>query len=165
MEERGFLLNKDRFGYGGVESSLQDLLSGKNGRRVVEVDVAGLEMRDLEPPKAAVPGYNVKLTIDVRLQNVMRAALLDTMDFYNRVSLSGTLTHDGAAVAMDPYTGEILGLVSEPTFENNRMTRYIPAYYYEQLSLSQSKPLLNHTTQIEERRVGKECRSRWSPYH
>ncbi len=148
MEERGFLLNKDRFGYGGVESSLQDLLSGKNGRRVVEVDVAGLEMRDLEPPKAAVPGYNVKLTIDVRLQNVMRAALLDTMDFYNRVSLSGTLTHDGAAVAMDPYTGEILGLVSEPTFENNRMTRYIPAYYYEQLSLSQSKPLLNHITQV-----------------
>ena len=35
-------LDKDKYGYGGVESSLQDILSGKNGRRVVEVDVAGL---------------------------------------------------------------------------------------------------------------------------
>lgn len=148
MEERGFLLNRDRYGYGGVESSLQDLLSGKNGRRVVEIDVAGLEMRDLEPPKPAVPGYNVKLTIDVRLQNVMRGALLDTMDYYNKLSITGPLTYDSAAVAMDPYTGEIYGLVSEPTFENNRMTRYIPAYYYEQLTVSQSKPLLNHITQV-----------------
>ena len=44
--------------------------------------------------------------------------------------------------------GRILALVSEPTFENNRMTRYIPAYYYQQLSLDQSKPLLNHATQV-----------------
>lgn len=148
MEARGFLLNKDRYGYGGVESSLQDLLSGKNGRRVVEIDVAGLETRDLEPPHSPVPGYNVKLTIDIRLQNMMRSALLDTMAYYNQLSITGPLTHDGAAVAMDPYTGEILGLVSEPTFENNRMTRYIPAYYYEQLTVSQSKPLLNHITQV-----------------
>lgn len=148
MVDRGFILNKDKYGYAGVESSLQDLLSGKNGRRVVEVDVAGLEMRDLETPKVAVPGYNIKLTIDVRLQNVARAALLDTMDFYNRVSVTGTLTHDAAAIAMNPKTGEVLALVSEPTFENNRMTRYIPAYYYQQLSLDQSKPLLNHVTQV-----------------
>lgn len=148
MESRGFILNKDKYGYAGVESSLQDLLSGKNGRRVVEKDIAGLETRDLEPPKDPVPGYNVKLTIDVRLQNVARAAMLDTMDFYNRISVTGPLTHDGAAIAMNPQTGEILALVSEPTFENNRMTRYIPAYYYQQLSLDQSKPLLNHATQV-----------------
>ncbi|HRY21927.1 MAG TPA: hypothetical protein P5198_10460, partial [Flexilinea sp.] len=92
MESRGFILNKDKYGYAGVESSLQDLLSGKNGRRVVEKDVAGLETRDLEPPKDPVPGYNVKLTIDVRLQNVARAAMLDTMDFYNRISVTGPLT-------------------------------------------------------------------------
>jgi len=148
MEARGFILNKDKYGYAGVESSLQNLLSGKNGRRVVEVDVAGLEMRDLEPPLNPVPGYNIKLTIDVRLQEVARAALLDTMAFYNRVNIEGMLTEDGAAIAMNPQTGEVLALVSEPTFENNRMTRYIPAYYYQQLSIDQSKPLLNHVTQV-----------------
>ncbi len=148
MRERGFILNEDKYGYSGVEASLQDILSGKNGRRVVEVDVAGLEMRDLEPPKEAVPGYNIKLTLDVRLQKVARAALIDTMDFYNRVSVTGPLTYDAAAIAMDPRTGEVLAMVSEPTFENNRMTRYIPAYYYQQLSLDQSKPLMNHAVQV-----------------
>lgn len=148
MEERGFILDKDRYGYGGVESSLQDILSGKNGKRVVEVDVAGLEKRDLEPPQEAVPGYNIKLTIDVRLQKVARAALIDTMNFYNNISVTGPITYDGAAIAMNPKTGEILAMVSEPTYDNNRMTRYIPAYYYEQLSVDQSKPLMNHSIQI-----------------
>ncbi len=148
MENRGFLLDKDKYGYAGVESSLQDLLSGKNGHRVVEVDVAGLEMRDLEPPLDPVAGYNIKLTIDVRLQQVARAALLDTMEYWNQRNLTGPLTYDGAAMVMNPQTGEVLALVSEPTFENNRMTRYIPSYYYQQLSLDQSKPLLNHVTQV-----------------
>ncbi|MHC1771028.1 MAG: penicillin-binding protein 2 [Flexilinea sp.] len=148
MEERGFILDEDKYGYGGVESSLQDILSGKNGRRVIEVDVAGLETRDLEPPKEAVPGYNIKLTLDVRLQKVARAALIDTMNFYNNVSLSGPITYDGAAIAMNPKTGEILAMVSEPTYDNNRMTRYIPAYYYQQLFIDQSKPLMNHSIQI-----------------
>lgn len=148
MEERGFILDKDKYGYGGVESSLQDILSGKNGRRVVEVDVAGLELRDLEPPKEPVPGYNIKLTIDVRLQQVARAALLDTMNFYNNISVTGPITYDGAAIAMNPKTGEILAMVSEPTYDNNRMTRYIPAYYYQQLSMDLSKPLMNHAIQV-----------------
>ncbi len=148
MREKGFLIESDQYGYAGVESSLQDILSGKNGRRVVEVDVGGLQTRDLEPPKDPVPGYNIKLTIDVRLQNVMRAAMIDTMDFYNRVSVTGIITEDAAGIAMNPKTGEILAMVSEPSYENNRMTRYIPAYYYQQLSVDQSKPLMNHATQV-----------------
>ena len=148
MREKGFLIESDQYGYAGVESSLQDILSGKNGRRVVEIDVAGQQTRDLETPKDPVPGYNIRLTIDVRLQNVMRAAIVDTMDFYNRVSLTGIITEDAAGIAMNPKTGEVLAMVSEPSYENNRMTRYIPAYYYQQLSVDQSKPLMNHATQV-----------------
>ena len=123
MREKGFLVESDQYGYAGVESSLQDILSGKNGRRVVEIDVGGLQTRDLEPPRDPVPGYNIMITIDVRLQNVMRAAMIDTMNFYNRVSLTGIITEDAAGIAMNPQTGEVLAMVSEPTFENNRMTR------------------------------------------
>ena len=148
MREKGFLIESDQYGYAGVESSLQDILSGKNSRRVVEVDVGGLQTRDLEPPREAVPGYNIMLTIDVRLQNVMRAAMIDTMDFYNRVSVTGIITEDAAGIAMNPKTGEVLAMVSEPSYENNRMTRYIPAYYYQQLSVDQSRPLMNHATQV-----------------
>ena len=46
MREKGFLVESDQYGYAGVESSLQDILSGKNGRRVVEIDVGGLQTRD-----------------------------------------------------------------------------------------------------------------------
>ena len=53
---RGFVPNRDKVGYAGVELSLQEILTGTNGKRVVQVDVAGKELRNLEPPIAAVPG-------------------------------------------------------------------------------------------------------------
>ena len=66
----GFVPNRDKVGYAGVEASLNDILAGRNGERIVEVDVAGKEIRDLEPPVEPVPGNNIKLTIDTgfRLQ-------------------------------------------------------------------------------------------------
>ncbi len=50
----------------------------------------------------------------------------------------------GVVVAANPKTGEILAMVSYPTYENNRMSRFIPAYYYNQLINDPSNPLLNH---------------------
>src|SRR5690606_34935237 len=55
----------------------------------------------------------------------------------------------GAVIAMNPKTGEILALVSYPTFENNRLARIIPAYYYNQLQLDPRKPLFNHAISAE----------------
>ncbi|MCK7506324.1 MAG: penicillin-binding transpeptidase domain-containing protein [Desulfobacterales bacterium] len=45
---------------------------------------------------------------------------------------------------MNPKTGEILAMVTYPTYENNRMARFIPGYYYEQLSQDPRRPLLNN---------------------
>jgi penicillin-binding protein 2 len=50
---------------------------------------------------------------------------------------------------MNPRTGEILAMVTYPTYENNRMSRFIPAYYYEQLSQDPRRPLLNNAIQAE----------------
>jgi penicillin-binding protein 2 len=50
---------------------------------------------------------------------------------------------------MNPKTGEVLALVSYPTFENNRMARQIPAYYYDQLSNDPNRPLFNHAISAE----------------
>ncbi|HNN14681.1 MAG TPA: hypothetical protein PKL78_14065, partial [Anaerolineales bacterium] len=47
---QGFVPNRDKIGYSGIEDSLQDILAGRNGLRVVQVDVAGQEIRNLEPP-------------------------------------------------------------------------------------------------------------------
>ena len=144
----GFIPMRDKIGYAGVEASLDEILTGSPGRRVVQVDVAGKELRNLEPPIAPVPGNNIKLSIDSRLQTAAEAVLITEIqswnDYYGRVRISS-----GVIIAMNPKTGEILAMVTYPTYENNRMSRFIPAYYYEQLSEDPRRPLLNNAIQAE----------------
>jgi penicillin-binding protein 2 len=147
-EERGFVANRDKIGYAGVETSMDDILLGKNGLRVVQEDVAGEELRNLEAPIPPTPGYNVTLTIDTRLQKAAEAALVDEINFWN--TYYGTLRiSSGVVIAMNPKTGEILAMVSYPTFENNRMARFIPGYYYEQLIEDPRTPLVNNAISAE----------------
>lgn len=144
----GFVPNRDKVGYAGVESSLQDVLQGKNGERQVEVDVAGKEIRTVGDPVAPVPGQNVRLTIDVRLQNAAKTALVGEIDYWNKF-LNQIISTNGVAIAMNPKTGEVLAMVSYPTYENNRMARVIPGDYYEQLQQDPNKPLFNHAVSAE----------------
>lgn len=146
---RGFVANRDKVGFAGIESYLNDdILMGKNGQRVVEQDVAGQILRDLEPPVDPVPGNNVRLTLDVRLQSAARSALTSRMNNLNlRFPEMGLNT--GVVIAMNPKTGEILAMVSVPNYENNRMAREIPFYYYNQLTQDPAKPLLNHAISAE----------------
>ncbi|GAB4484694.1 MAG: penicillin-binding protein 2 [Anaerolineales bacterium] len=147
-EALGFVSGRDKVGYAGVESYFDEILLGKNGRRVVEVDVAGQELRNLQPPVEPVPGENLVLTIDTRLQKAAEAALIGEVNYWNnyfgKVRISSAVT-----AAINPKTGEILAMVSYPTYENNRMARVIPAYYYKQLEEDPRKPLLNHVISDE----------------
>ena len=145
---QGFLPNRDKVGYSGVEAYFQDILAGKPGTRVVERDVAGQELRNLEPPVPPTSGDNLITTIDTRLQKAAEAALVGGINswnaYYGRIRISS-----GALIAMNPKTGEILAMVSYPTYENNRFARIIPAYYYNQLAEDPRKPLLNHAISDE----------------
>jgi len=147
-EEQGFVAGRDKIGYAGVESTLQDTLGGTNGKRVVEVDVAGQELRNLEPPVPPVAGRNVQLTLDLRLQKAAEGALLGEIDgwnaYFGQIRISS-----GVAIAMNPKTGEVLAMVSYPSYENNRLARFIPAYYYQQLSEDPRRPLLNNAVSSE----------------
>ncbi len=146
--ELGFEPGRDKVGYAGVEATMQEVLGGTNGLRVVEKDVAGKVIRDLEPPVEPASGLNVKLTIDTRLQEAAKAALVGNIDWWNRWFNDVRFTN-GVVIAINPKTGEILALVSYPTYENNRMARFIPAYYYEQLSADPNRPLFNHAISAE----------------
>ena len=147
-KEAGFSVSTDKIGFAGVEKTMNDDLMGKNGLRVVEVDVGGQIIQDLEPPVQAVPGNNVKLTIDTRLQVAAKYALLTEMQTWNAYLNENRMT-SGVVIAMNPKTGEILALVSYPTYENNRMARFIPAYYYQQLLADPLKPMFNHAISAE----------------
>jgi len=145
---RGFVPNRDKVGYSGVEISLDDILLGINGERVVQRDVAGQVLRNLKPPILPVAGNNIVLTIDTRLQKAAEAALTDEIKYWNTF-FSTTRISSGVVIAMNPKTGEILAMVSYPTFENNRMARLIPSYYYEQLNEDPRRPLVNNAISAE----------------
>ncbi|MFN2214064.1 MAG: penicillin-binding protein 2 [Anaerolineales bacterium] len=141
--ERNFVPNRDKVGYAGIERYFQSILSGRNGERLVEVDVGGQILRDVIPPIDPTPGLNVKLTIDSRLQSAAESILTREIDDWNAY-LGEMRMNSGVVIAMNPKTGEILAMVSYPSYENNRMARVIPQYYYEQLSEDKLNPLLNH---------------------
>jgi len=141
--DRGFVPNRDKVGYAGVERYFQSFLAGRNGKRVVEVDVAGQILRDLAPPIPPSPGFNIRMTLDTRLQSAAESILENEINFWN--TYLGTIrTTSGVVIAMNPQTGEILAMVSYPSYENNRLARIIPQYYYQQLSEDLTNPLLNH---------------------
>ena len=135
--------NRDKVGYAGLELQYQDLLSGVNGRRLVEVDVAGQILRDIEPPTSPKPGLSIRLTIDTRLQQTTESIFRDELQEWN--AFFGEVRYtSGVVIAINPKTGEILSMLSWPTYENTRMTRFIPGYYYDQLIRDPANPLLNH---------------------
>ena len=140
---RGLISGRDRIGVAGVEASLQDILAGQNGSRLIEEDVAGKELRTLRVETETVPGYNVQLTLDVRLQAAAEAALQGRINFINGY-FNTVKSSSGVVIAMNPMNGEILAMVSWPTYDNNRFARRIDFPYYKILSDTVEKPLINH---------------------
>ncbi len=146
--ELGFVANRDKVGYAGIEQSMNDVLSGTNGTRTVEVDVAGEVIRNLKEPVDPIPGNDLYLTIDARLQSIAREALITQMDELNFYKGS-MFVNNGVVIALNPQTGEVLAMVSYPNIENNRMERLIPGYYYQQLAADPQRPLFNQAISSE----------------
>lgn len=100
----------DSVGRQGVERYYEEMLRGEHGARRVEVDALGVTRREIssEPPKA---GHDLILSIDAELQTT----LYDVM----REELDKNDLQRAAGVALDPNTGQILALVSLPSYDNN----------------------------------------------
>lgn len=148
----GFVSGRDKVGYMGIENSMQSILAGSNGKRVVEVTVGGEIVRDIEEPVEAVPGADIHLTIDYRLQMAARAALVEQLRYWNEFYMrerGEVMSTTGTVIGMNPKTGELLFMVSYPNYENNRMTQFIPGDYYTQLSIDENKPLVNKSISSE----------------
>ncbi len=142
-EAEGYVLDRDRIGYDGVEYTLNDILSGRLGRQVVERDVAGQVVRTLAetPPQ---PGYSVQLTIDAELQAAAQKHLTDMLENLRQLYPTDAIGFDrGVVLAANPRTGEILAMVSWPTYDNERFARGIDYPYYLQVSQDPKHPLFN----------------------
>ncbi len=133
--ERGYAAG-DWVGYAGIERSFEQELRGQASRRAIVVDVAGREVNTLGQAMPATPGLNLVLTVDIELQEAMERALRHGLEAANSPS--------GAAVALDPQSGAVLGMVSLPTYDNNLFADGITAEEYAALSSDRHRPLLNH---------------------
>jgi len=127
---------EDQVGLAGLELTFEKALRGVDGRRNIEVDVNGREVRTVGDIFPSAPGNNLVLTIDARLQALMEDAL--------KKGLDAAKTEIGVAIAMNPKTGEVLGLVSLPTYNNNLFARGITADEYQALIDDKRLPVLNH---------------------
>jgi len=133
----------DRVGLAGIEAVYEDWLRGTKGERNVEEDVAGREIRVVGEPIDPVPGHNVYLTVDRDLQQIALEALHAQIDQINTVA--GALrTRGGAVIAIDPRDGQVLAMVSLPTYDNNLFARGIGVEEYNALLNDPFLPLFNH---------------------
>ncbi|HTV65772.1 MAG TPA: penicillin-binding protein 2 [Bryocella sp.] len=123
----------DIVGMSGVEQYYNDILMGKNGSRQVLVNSRGKEVGTLSDVPA-VPGKQLKLTIDLDLQIAAEEALEGK---------------PGAIVAMDPRNGEILAMVSRPAFDPNEFAVHITRDEWNALITDPGKPLLNKAIQAQ----------------
>src|SRR5882762_4600500 len=123
----------DVVGISGVEKQYNQALMGKNGSRRALVNSRGKEVGRLDET-AAVPGNQLKLTLDVDLQIAAEQALGD---------------RNGAIVAMDPRNGEILAMVSRPTFDPNGFAVRISRDQWNRLVNDDDHPLLNKAIQAQ----------------
>jgi len=143
-EARGYVLDRDRIGYDGVEFSLEDILAGAPGIQRVERDVAGEIVRTVGTNIPPTPGYSVRLTIDVELQKAAQEALLEMMNTLRELRPNNPIGYErGVVIASNPRTGEILAMVSIPSYDNTRFARNIDYPYYLRVSQDPLKPLLN----------------------
>src|SRR5215510_446441 len=111
----------------GLEQAYEDELHGVTGFEEVETSAGGRAVRRLDS-HGATPGNTLRLSVDIKLQ-----ALVEEMFGERR----------GALVAIDPRNGEVLALVSKPTFDPNLFVDGIDADNWRELNESIDKPLLN----------------------
>ena len=133
----------DRIGYEGVERYLETRLAGVRGTILREVDVAGEVVRVIDQVEP-ISGQNVRLTIDTELQAFAQQALIDQLNELNTAE-GRTISQQGNVIAMDPRTGEVLALVSYPSYDNSRFARAIDGEYYLEIVSDSLRPLVNNT--------------------
>ncbi len=133
----------DRVGLTGIEYVVESFLRGAKGRKYIEEDVAGREVRVVGEPDPPVAGDNIYLSIDLGLQKAATEALQAEINEINRFQ-GREMTRRGAVIAMNPQTGQVLAMVSLPTYDGNLFTRGISQTAWNAIVSDIHLPMVNH---------------------
>jgi penicillin-binding protein 2 len=131
----------------GLEKVYDKDIRGVNGGERVEVDVNGRSVAMLGK-KAAIPGNGLVLTIDAKIQKAAEQAI-DNRLRYLQMKLGNPNAKAAAAVVMNPQTGEILALVSRPTFNPNLFNGGISVKDWKEINDNPFNPMQNRTISAE----------------
>jgi penicillin-binding protein 2 len=138
LREDGYLPD-DLLGKAGLELEYETDLRGTYGAESVERDPTGRRTKVLQTVSEPVPGASLTLSIDTQAQRDAEKALRWAM---KKIGMTR-----GVVIAMNPQTGEVLAMVSLPTYDNNLFSRGISIADYDKLLKNKDKPLLNHAVQ------------------
>jgi penicillin-binding protein 2 len=135
LSDDGYLRD-DVIGRAGVEASFEEELRGVYGSQLFERDASGRPVKVIRTVSEPVPGKNLMLTLDGRMQRVATDAL--------RWGMEAVGVEQGVTIVMNPQTGEILAMVSLPAYDNNKFAAGISAEDYAIYLADPAKPLRNH---------------------
>jgi penicillin-binding protein 2 len=132
------LKSGDLVGQAGIEKIYNPLLMGQDGARVVVVNSLGREIRTLQEVPPA-EGKRLQLTIDYDIQKAVEDGFKAARD--------ARLTNAGAAIVLDPGTGEVLAYASEPSFDPNAFAAGIDRATWASLTTDEQRPLNDRAIQ------------------
>jgi penicillin-binding protein 2 len=135
LKKEGYLPD-DLLGKTGLEAYYEAQLRGQYGTESVERDAAGRKIQVLQRIREPAAGDSLNLTIDVNEQKLAQKAL--------QWGMRTAGLKRGVVIVMNPQTGEVLAMVSLPTYDNNAFSRGISNKDYAKLVANPNKPLLNH---------------------
>jgi len=138
LSKQGYLPD-GLIGKTGLEAFYETQLRGTYGSETVERDASGRKLQVLETTRQEQAGDSLKLTIDVKEQQYAQKAL--------QWGMRAAGLKRGVVIVMNPQTGEVLAMVSLPTYDDNAFARGISAKDYAKLLKDKNKPLLNHAVQ------------------
>jgi cell division protein FtsI/penicillin-binding protein 2/cell division protein FtsW (lipid II flippase) len=127
-------------GRSGIEESYDAVMRGVDGQQCVYVDLAGVPVAQ-GPRRDPIPGANLRLSIDLPLQQQLTASLATAL----AAEPPGGL---GAAVAMDPRTGAVLAMASLPSYDNNAYGPPVDSSALQRAENTTGQPMLEHATQV-----------------
>lgn len=135
--KKGDYRGGDRIGQGGVESVYDRYLRGRPGLAQLRVDALGRPRGDFKPRTQPEAGGQLRLTLDVRLQQAAERALRYGINLAHRDGCYGCWSsHGGSIVALDPNTGAVRALASYPTFKPSLFVGRVEAKKLEAAGLS-----------------------------
>lgn len=135
MKDQGYS-ESDAVGQTGIEASYEQALRGTYGKESVAVDPQGQPLAGLITPiSPAVPGESLTLSIDGHEQQIAQQAL--------QWGLTGAHLTKGVIIVENPQTGEILAMVSLPTYDDQLFTSGLSATDYTKLMTDANRPLVN----------------------